>query len=102
MSYEYVDPQPLFKDGYYYVSSMGGSFSLKCILPALYPDDPNMDYHNLDGEVKNGMQAMNAIAKIKTLPKEEAEKLHQDLIKYCALDTYAVVKILKKLYEAVK
>jgi hypothetical protein len=102
MSYEYVDPQPLFQEGYYYVKSMGGSFSLKSILPALYPDDPNMDYHNLDGEVKNGMQAMNAIAKIQILSADEAEKLRQDLIQYCALDTFAVVKILKKLYDVVK
>lgn len=102
MSYEYVDPQPLFQNGYYYVNSMGGSFSLKSILPALYPDDPNMDYHNLDGEVKNGMQAMNAIAKIQILSADEAEKLRQDLIQYCALDTFAVVKILKKLYDVVK
>lgn len=102
LSYEYVDPQPLFQKGYYYVKAMGGSFSLKRILPALYPDDPDMDYHNLEGEVKNGVQAMNAIAKIHEVSGEEAEKLRQDLIKYCGLDTFAVVKILKKLYEVVK
>ena len=99
MSFEYVDPQPLFQKGYYYVKAMGGSFSLKSILPALYPDDPNMDYHNLDGEVKNGVDAMNAIARIHEMSGAEAEKLRQDLIQYCGLDTFAVVKILKKLYE---
>ena len=101
MSFEYVDPQPLFQKGYYYVKAMGGSFSLKSILPALYPDDPNMDYHNLDGEVKNGVDAMNAIARIHEMSGAEAEKLRQDLIQYCGLDTFAVVKILKKLYEVV-
>lgn len=45
---------------------------------------------------------MNAIAKIHDLPEEAAEKLQQDLIQYCALDTLAVVKIIKKLYEVMK
>ena len=33
---------------------------------------------------------------------EEIEKLRVDLERYCALDTLAVVKILKKLYEDAK
>jgi hypothetical protein len=33
---------------------------------------------------------------------EEVAKLRHDLEIYCALDTMAVVKILKKLYEVVK
>ena len=33
---------------------------------------------------------------------EEIEKLRVDLERYCALDTLAVVKIIKKLYEDVK
>jgi hypothetical protein len=102
LSFEYVDPQPLFQNGYYYVKLMGGSFSLKSILPALYPTDPNMDYHNLEGSVKNGTQAMSAITRAATLTGEELEQVERDLIAYCALDTYAVVKILKKLYEAIK
>ena len=81
---------------------MGGSFSLKSVAPAMYPDDPKMDYHNLEGSVKNGTQAMNSIARVKELSDEEKEKLRIDLEKYCALDTYAVVKILKKLYEVCK
>ena len=33
---------------------------------------------------------------------EEREKIQNDLKKYCALDTFAVVKILKKLCEVCK
>ena len=97
----YLDIQPLFQKGYYYSSKMGNSFSLKSILPALYPDDTDMDYHNLEGSVKNGTQAMAAQSKAKTLSGEELEQIKNDLINYCALDTYAVVKIIKKLYEIV-
>ncbi len=101
LSFAYTDPLEVFQNGDYYVSAMGGSLSLKSVAPALYPDDPDMDYHNLEGNVKNGTQAMNAILKAKDMSPEELEQLRQDLETYCALDTFAVVKILKKLYEAV-
>lgn len=102
LSFVYRDPLDIFRKGYYYNKRMGGSFSLKSVAPAMYPDDPKMDYHNLEGSVKNGTQAMNSIARVKELSDEEKEKLRIDLEKYCALDTYAVVKILKKLYEVCK
>jgi hypothetical protein len=97
----YLDPQPLFQKGYYYSSKMGNSFSLKSILPALYPDDTEMDYHNLEGSVKNGTQAMAAIAKAQEGTEEERKQIEKDLIQYCELDTFAVVKIIKKLYEVI-
>ena len=100
-SFGYADPQDLFQNGHYYNSRMGNSFSIKSILPALYPDDADMNYQNLEGEVKNGGEAMNAIHKAKQLEGEALEKYKQDLIEYCALDTYAIVKVLKKLYEAI-
>jgi hypothetical protein len=81
---------------------MRKSFSLKSVAPALYPNDSGMNYHNLEGTVKNGTQAMNAILKVKELSPDELEQLRQDLETYCALDTRAVVKILKKLYETSK
>ena len=102
LSFIYKDPLKLFENGNYYVKAMGKSFSLKSVAPALYPDDKDMDYHNLDGDVKNGTQAMNVYLKIKDYTTEEKEKIEHDLEKYCALDTLAVVKILKKLYEVCK
>ncbi len=102
LSFIYKDPLKLFESGSYYVKAMGKSFSLKSVAPALYPDDKDMDYHNLEGNVKNGTQAMNVYLKIKDYSKEEREKIEHDLKKYCALDTMAVVKILKKLYEVSK
>ena len=101
LSFEYSDPQPLFKKGYYYAKAMGASFSLKSVLPALYPDEVGMNYNNLEGSVKNGMQAMSAFLRASTLLGEELEQLKEDLVRYCALDTYAVVKIVKKLYEVI-
>ncbi len=46
-----------FQSGWYYTREMGGSFSIKSVLPALFPDDPRLDYHALEG-VHNGSEAM--------------------------------------------
>ena len=81
---------------------MGNKFSIKSVLPALYPDDPDMDYHNLEGSVKNGTQAMTAIFEAKEVSDGERARIEDDLVKYCALDTFGVVKIIKKLYEVSK
>ena len=98
----YKDPLPLFQNGCYYTSAMGNKFSIKSVLPALYPDDPDLDYHNLEGSVKNGTQAMTAILKAKEVSDDERAQIEQDLIHYCALDTFAVVKVIKKLYGVSK
>ena len=99
LSFTYKDPLTVFESGSYYVSAMGKSFSLKSVAPALYPNDRDMDYHNLEGDVRNGVQAMNVYFSASKLSCEEREKVEGDLEKYCALDTLSVVKILKKFYE---
>ena len=78
---------------------MGGSFSIKSVLPALFPDDPELDYHNLQGSVHNGAEAMNVFPKIKDMSAEEQQAARRSLLKYCELDTYAMVKVWQKLKE---
>ena len=90
-----------FQSGYYYNKAMGGSFSIKSVLPALFPDDPALDYHNLE-QIHNGGEAMSIFPKIKDMPPEEAERTRHNLLKYCELDTYAMVKVWEKLKEATK
>ena len=63
-----------FQSGWYYVPAMGGSFSIKSVLPALFPDDPELDYHNLEGRVHNGGEAMNIFPKIKGMSPEEQQR----------------------------
>ena len=46
----------VFRNGYVYDRAMGGSFSIKKVLPALFPNDPNLDYHSLM-DVHNGTEA---------------------------------------------
>ena len=88
-----------FKDHDYYSKAMMGSYSIKYVLPALYPDDPELEYHNLDG-VHNGSEASEAFAAMAQHSPEEIAVIRQNLLKYCGLDTYAMVKVLRKLKEA--
>ena len=55
-----------FSKGYYYNRDMNGSYSIKKVLPAIFPDDPSLDYHNLEG-IHNGGEAMTIFPKIKDL-----------------------------------
>lgn len=88
-----------FQSGWYYVPAMGGSFSIKSVLPALFPNDPELDYHNLPGSVHNGGEAMSIFPMIKDMTLGEQEDARQSLLKYCELDTYAMVKVWQKLRE---
>lgn len=85
----------------YYMREMEGSYSIKHVLPSLFPLDPNLNYKNLE-LIHNGSEAMNSYKDMGNLPKIEQEKLRTSLLKYCELDTYAMVCILKKLIEVTK
>ena len=90
-----------FKKKYYYKKSMEGLSSIKKVLPSLFPDDPSLDYHNLD-LIHNGSEAMNSFRQMENMTKEELAYTRENLLKYCGLDTYAMVKILSKLKEVSK
>lgn len=96
-----VDLLVPFQSGFYYNKAMGGSFSIKSVLPALFPDDPSLDYHNLEG-VHNGGEAMSLFPRIKDLPPEEQAIARYNLLKYCELDTYAMVKLWEELERVAK
>ena len=124
-----VDLIEPFRAGDYYVPAMGGSFSIKSVLPALFPDDPELDYHNLDERCQNGGDAMTIFPRLQqmeqSLPKqgvqnqdgllvmadslmplreqirirEEIAASREALLRYCELDTWAMVKVWQKLKE---
>ena len=93
-----LDP---FRQGYYYKKEIGGSFSIKSVLPAMFPDDPTLNYHNLEG-VHNGGEAMSIYPKIKDMSPEEQKIARHNLLKYCELDTFAMVKIWQELVRLTK
>ena len=81
---------------------MGGRFSIKVVLPALFPDDPELNYHNLSGSVHNGGEAMDIYPRIASMSPAEQQQARESLLRYCELDTYAMVKVLGKLRELAK
>lgn len=94
----FVDLMEPFKRKDYYHRRMHGSYSIKYVLPALFPDDPELSYESL-GLVSNGGQAMAAYATLTDLPEEQRAPIRQALLEYCRLDTLAMVKIVEKLKE---
>ncbi len=86
---------------FYYSNEFQGSYSIKYVLPALFPNDPELDYHALRG-VHDGAEAMNAFPLLHTKSPQEIADTRTDLLAYCRLDTLAMVKILGKLYQDTK
>lgn len=95
-----VDLMVPFSKRQYYTKEMEGSYSIKKVLPALYPDNPELDYSNLPG-VHNGGEASNAFLSLKDKTPAEQAKIRSDLLEYCKLDTYAMVKIWEKFKEVI-
>jgi len=88
---------PFRRRGYYH-PNFNGSFSIKSVLPSMFPDDPELDYKKL-GSVQNGGDAMDAFANLYLLKdKSKLDGIKKDLLSYCRLDTLAMVRIWEKLH----
>lgn len=86
-----------FRDRIYYDRRMEGSCSLKHVLPAVAP---SLSYSSLSG-VQNGEEAMHVYEQMGSLRPKQREKAAKTLQEYCAMDTLAMVKILKTLERAI-
>ena len=80
----------------FYNRDMHGLWSIKHVLPAIAPD---LNYQAL--EIANGQMAQTAFVKMcaEGLSDDEIIKLRADLLKYCKLDTLAMVKIVRYFCE---
>jgi hypothetical protein len=87
-----IDP---FRSLAYYHPDFNGSFSIKSILPALFPNDPELSYKSLG--IQNGGMAMETYADLMYMEPDLRDQKRQELLEYCHLDTLAMVKILGRL-----
>jgi hypothetical protein len=89
-----VDLLPIV-EAHYYHPSQQGSWSIKNVLPAMVPD---LSYDQLEG-VQNGGGAMDAYleATSPTTGAERKREIERQLLEYCALDTYAMVRLWQVL-----
>jgi len=88
-----------FKKHAWYSGAQEGSNSLKKVVPAMFPNDPELNYDDLD-LIHSGGEAMDAFADLPNKSDEEQKRVRAALLAYCRLDTLVMVKILQKLYEA--
>ena len=95
-----VDLMVPFKNRDYYTKEMKGSYSIKYVLPALYPEDRELDYSELS-LVHKGDEASQAFLSLKYKTSAERERIRKALLEYCKLDTYAMVKIWEKFRQVV-
>ena len=93
-----VDLMIPFRNRDYYTKEMQGSYSIKYVLPALYPDNPELDYKELS-LIHKGDEASNAFLSLKYKSPEEQRIIREALLEYCKLDTLAMVKIWEKFNE---
>jgi len=95
-----IDLEIPFKKRWYYKREMKGKSSIKKVLPALFPNDPNLNYANLPG-VQNGQQAKEMFLKLRDMSDEERLEQRSYMLQYCALDTFAMVKVWEALLQVV-
>ena len=73
-------------------------YSIKYVLPALVPE---LSYQDL--EIQEGGTASSTFTQmVLGAFKGDIEKTKKDLLEYCKLDTYAMVKIIEQLNEVIK
>lgn len=86
----------------YYHPNFNGSFSIKSVLPTMFPNHDELDYKKL-GAIQNGGDAMDMFANLHLLKdKSKLKEIRKDFLAYCRLDTLAMVRIWEKLHEMVK
>ena len=82
-------------EDHYYHPSMLGSWSVKCVAPAIAP---HMNYAELEG-INEGTGASDGYLEAihpETTPERKAE-LEDQLLRYCRFDTEAMVEIVRFL-----
>ena len=94
------DLMEIFRKGYYIHPDFRGSASIKKVLPVLVPDFAG---RYTDLSISNGETAMLAWEELLKgeLPPDQEEQIRNNLLKYCELDTLAMVKIWETLRKII-
>jgi CRISPR/Cas system-associated exonuclease Cas4 (RecB family) len=82
-----------FQKKYYYSNDMKGSYSIKYVLPALIPE---LSYENLQIN-EGGLASIKFESLFKETDLMKIADIRTNLLEYCKLDTFAMVKLLEKL-----
>ncbi len=91
-----VDLMRPFADGAYVHKDFFGSASIKKVLPVLIPE---LSYKDLDIHAGGAAQRLWMEAVLDCKREAEKDKILKDLLKYCELDTLAMVRIYQFLTD---
>ena len=94
-----VDLMIPFSNGMYIDKDFCGSASIKSVLPVLVPE---LSYKALGIQEGASAQRLWMEAVLDGKRDEQKQQILDDLVKYCKLDTLAMVEIYKKLLDGVK
>ena len=97
----FVDLMTPFQQHMIYLPAFEGSYSIKYVLPGLFPNAIGLNYHNLN-DVQNGSDAQRAFLEMQEKKGIDLQILKQNMLKYCGLDTWAMVMVYGFLMELKK
>jgi len=92
-----IDLHPVVKNCVYH-PDFRGSFSLKYILTPLVPELTYSDLVIVDGRVAS-VEIARLLFVADKIPRQERDRVRQDLLDYCERDTWAMVKLVERLRE---
>jgi len=92
-----IDLHPVVKNCVYH-PDFRGSFSLKYILTPLVPELTYKDLVIVDGRVAS-VEIARLLFVADKIPRQERDRVRQDLLNYCERDTWAMVKLVERLRE---
>jgi predicted RecB family nuclease len=90
-----IDLFPVVRNCVYH-PDFRGSFSLKAILTPLVPELTYSDLVIVDGRVAS-VEIARLLFVADKIPRQERDRVRQELLDYCERDTWAMVKLVEKL-----
>ncbi len=95
MNNRIFDLMIIFRDQFYADPKFKGSYSIKKVLPVLVPQ---LTYEGMDiGDGATAMAQWYDMVYSTSLSEKKRKSIKQNLLKYCELDTFAMVKIWEVL-----
>jgi hypothetical protein len=93
-----VDLMEVFRKKQYYLPVMGYGYSIKSVLPALFPEE---GYEGL--AISDGMEAANAFYQLNQENNPEKIRATRAALEaYCSMDTLAMVKIIDHIRKCIQ
>lgn len=95
MNSRYYDLMVVFQNQWYAHPNFKGSYSIKKVLPVLVPE---LSYKEMEiGEGATAMATWKRLVFEQDLEEVEKKQLIEAMLKYCEMDTYAMLRIWQEL-----